>query len=50
MRLVYDVNNDLKKNGVTNLKVAEDLITFKRIIEKAKTFISEVVMPYDNEL
>ncbi|KAJ9586838.1 hypothetical protein L9F63_019569 [Diploptera punctata] len=40
-----DTMNDLRKIKVTNLNVARDRLAWRRIVEKAKTFTSEVVVP-----
>ncbi|KAJ9584585.1 hypothetical protein L9F63_021073 [Diploptera punctata] len=40
-----DTMNDLRKMKVTNLNMARDRLAWRRIIEKAKTFTFEVVVP-----
>ena len=45
MRWEDDVINDLQKIKVTNLKVADDVRVWKRIIKKVKKFKSEFMVP-----
>ena len=45
MRWEGDVIKDLKKRKVKNLNTAKDREAWKRIIEKAKPFEFEIVVP-----